>query len=118
MPSSIPYHPSLTLGNIADPAALATLLEISGCQTVIDTTYEKLKSFISLKRSIDMTIQELANMNIDTAELVSKSAEIDTSITKAATDYSSVRMEQETKIQELKGKVQMIGVSVESPVDF
>ncbi|THU39594.1 hypothetical protein FAM09_13920 [Niastella caeni] len=118
MPSSIPYHPSLVLGSIVDPAALATLLQISACQSAIDNAYDKLKSFIALRQSIDMTIRELANMNIDTADLLTKSGEISQEITKAAVDYSTTRMAQETKIQELRGKTQTIGTAPESPVDF
>lgn len=118
MPGSIPYNPSLVLGNIVDPGALDTLLQISACQAAIDAAHDKLKSFMSMKRSIDMTIQELTNMDINTTDLIKKSEEIGKSIVSAAVEYAGVRVEQETKVQELKGKVQTVNRALESPVDF
>ncbi len=118
MPLSIPYNPSLALGNIIDPDALATLLQISACQALVEAAHDKLRSFISLRRSIDLTIQELADLNIDTTNLIEKSAEVGRSIITAATGYSTTCLEQETKIQELKTGMQTVNTSLESPVDY
>jgi hypothetical protein len=118
MPLSIPYNPSLALGNIVDPDALATLLQISACQALIEGAHDKLRSFISMKRSIDMTIQELTNMDIDATGLIKSSETIGRSIVAAATEYATIRLEQETKIQELKTGVQMVNTNLESPIDY
>ena len=65
MPTPIPYSPSLVLGAIVDPAAMENLLAMSAVQTPIDAAQETLNSFISMRRSLDMTVQELINMSID-----------------------------------------------------
>jgi hypothetical protein len=65
MPTSIPYSPSLVLGSVVQPAAMATLLEMAALQGPVDAAQDTLNSFISLKRGLEMTASELVNMNID-----------------------------------------------------
>lgn len=121
MPSSIPYdHPSLALGNIIDPAVLDILQKINQCQTRIDAAQDKLNSFIALKKSMTMTLNELSDMNVDVSGLQDKQPEIDRSIVQSATDYLSARMENETQIQQLREQLSNLKLTdgVESPVDF
>lgn len=118
MSTTIPYSPSLVLGGIVDPAAMDNLLAISAIQTPIDAAQETLNSFISMKRSLDMTVQELINMSIDPKDLINKMKEVDVDLDKAATAYATTRLEQELKLQPLRAKMQMVNASVESPIDY
>jgi hypothetical protein len=118
MPTSIPYSPSLVLGAIVDPAAMENLLAMSAVQTPIDAAQETLNSFIAMKRSLDMTVQELINMSIDPKDLVKKLKEVDADVEKAALAYATTRLEQELKLQPLRAKMQMVNANQESPVDY
>ncbi len=118
MPTTIPYTPSLVLGNIVDSTVMANLLEMSAVQAPIDAAQETLNSFISMKRSLDMTAQELINMSINPKDLLKKIKEVDVDIDKAATAYATTRLEQELKLQALRAKTQIVDVNWESPVDL
>lgn len=121
MPSSIPYdHPSLILGNIVDPKVLDILRNISKCQIKIDSSQDKLNSFIMMKRSIAMTINELTDMDVDITELKEKQPEINKSITQSASDYLTARITNETQIQKLREELSELEIleGLESPVDF
>jgi hypothetical protein len=121
MPSSIPYdHPSLVLGNIVDPAVLTLLKKINQCQVKIDAAQDKLQSFILMKRSIAMTINELRDMDVDTSGLTDQQPEIDRSISQSASGYLTARMENETQIQQLREQLSNLQLNdtVESPIDF
>jgi hypothetical protein len=118
MPTSIPYDPSLTLGNIVEPEALNNLVAISSLLAPVDTAQETMNSFISMRQSLDMTINELTDMNINPAELVAKREEVNKSVSKAAADYATIRVEQETKIQPLRAKMRTVNQSLESPLDY
>ncbi|WP_139191785.1 hypothetical protein [Variovorax sp. CF079] len=108
MPSTIRYDPSLTLGAIVDPAAFATLSEIAELDAEIDAAQDILNSFISMKRSIDMTVHELIAMEVDPHDVKAKSEQIKKEISKAAADYAAIRLENEAKIRPLKAKVHSV----------
>ena len=59
MPSSIPYHPALVLGNIVDLDILAQVKAIGDEQARADAAEQRLNDQIALKRSLDMTLLEL-----------------------------------------------------------
>lgn len=118
MPSTIPYDPSLVLGNLVSQAALDNLTAISALEAPIDAAEDTLNSFISLKRSIDMTAQELIDMDIDTTELIKESQEVGKSIQKAAIEYAKAKLDGLTRIQPLKAKIQTVHDEVESPIDY
>jgi len=121
MPNSIPYnHPSMVLGNIIDTKVMAILKQIGSAQSTIDAAQEKMNSFIAMKRSLAMTINELLDMNVDTSDIEAKMVNIDTSITAAANAYITNRIDNEAKIQTLKENLTQIELSdtIESPVDF
>lgn len=118
MPSSIPYDPSLALGAIVEPAAFAILKQIAELDAAIDAAQDNLNSFISMKRSIDMTLHELIDMEIDPSEIKAKSEELKKEISKAATEYAAIRLENEAKIRPLKAQVHSVHQGLESPVDY
>ncbi|MDE6597694.1 MAG: hypothetical protein K2K60_03545, partial [Clostridia bacterium] len=117
MPSTIPYDPSIALGNIVDPVKLDQLNRIAERQAPIDAAENNLNSLISLKHSIDTTIKELANMSIDTHELSKKSEEISADITKAAVAYAEEKLKGKIDIQKIQSEV-VVNSSWESPIDY
>lgn len=121
MPSSIPYnHASLALGNIVDTNVLNLLKKIDSIQSKIDAAKDKLNSFIMMKRSLSMTVNELTDLNIDVTIMIEKLNAVDTSIAKAATTYMDIQIQSEDKIQQLREQIAELELSdtLESPVDF
>lgn len=117
MLSTIPYDPSITLGNIVDPAKIDLLEKISEQEIPISNAEDKMNSLIEFRRSIDNTIQELKSMNIDTDNLVAKSEDIGKEIVKAAEEYADVKLANKTEIQKLRENGYVSG-SYESPIDY
>lgn len=117
MPSTIPYDPSIVLGNIVDPVKLDQLNRIAERQAPIDAAENNLNTLISLKNSIDTTIKELANMSIDTRELSKKSEEINADITNAAVAYADEKLKGKIDIQKIQAEA-IVNSSWESPIDY
>jgi hypothetical protein len=118
VPTSIPYDPSLVLGNLVDPSTMDRLNQIAVLQAPIDAAQDTLNSFITMKRSMDMTVEELKNMGIDTTAVEAKSADVGKQITQAAVDYAATRLAQEQKIQPLRAKAVAVHEAIESPIDY
>lgn len=117
MPSVIPYDPSIALGNIVDDKKLERLEQIAKLQAPIDAAEEQMNSLIALKRSIDMTAQELINLRIDTSEISQESAEIGKEIKQAAIDYAKIKIESKKQIQQLNAQP-TVSHNWESPLDY
>ena len=83
MPSTIPYDPALTLGNVVPQDKLANILQMAQLQAPADAAQANLNAMITLKRSIDMTIQEMMNMQITPDDLLAESVDIGKQIQKA-----------------------------------
>ena len=117
MPSVIPYDPSIALGNIVDIEKLEKLEQIAKLQAPIDAAEEQMNSLIALKRSIDMTAQELINLRIDTEEISKESAEISEEIKQAAIEYAKIKLESKKQIQQLSAQ-STVSHNWESPLDY
>jgi hypothetical protein len=118
MPSVIPYDPSLVLGNLVPLDKLANLQAISAAQAPADAAEDELNSLISLRRSMDMTIQELINMGIEPGDdLLKESQDTGKTIRDAAVAYTKAKIEAVKAIKSLKTK-SIIDVEVESPIDY
>lgn len=118
MPSTIPYSPSLTLGSVIPPSVMDALLSISKAQAPIDAAQENLASLISLRRSLDMTRQELIDMHISPVELDASLTKVNEDIDSAASHYATVRMAQEDTLLGLRTAMPPVMAGPESPVDF
>lgn len=118
MPSTIPYDPSLVLGNIVHPDNLENLTEISAAQAPVDAAEEELNSLIAMKRSLDMTIQELVNMKVDATDLMQESETVGKQVQQAAVKYGQAKLACEQKIQPMKAKISGVHVDAESPIDY
>jgi len=118
MSIALPYVPNLTLGCIVDPATMSTLLAMSEATGKIDSAHDHLNSQIAMKRSLDMTAQELTNLNISALALTDKMKEVDKNIDEAASNYAKVRIEQEASLQSLRATTAMVNASYESPINW
>ena len=118
MPSTIPYSPALTLGSVIPPVVMDALLSISKAQAPIDAAQENLASLISLRRSLDMTRQELIDMHISPVELDASLTKVNEDIDAAASHYATVRMAQEETLLGLRTAMPPVMAGPESPVDF
>ena len=121
MPNSIPYdHPSLVLGNIVDTQVLEVLKKIEVAQNSTEAAQQKMNSFIAMKRSVAMTINELMNINLDISDLQKEIKTIDISISQSAQSYIAERIKNETSIQKLKEQLSQLELNetLESPVDY
>jgi len=118
MPSTIPYDPSLALGNLIEPTVLDNLIAIAALQEPVDAAQETLNSYIAMKRSLDMTMKELVNMSVNVDQLEAKTSDVGRSISQAATEYATTVIAQEAKIQPLRAKALGIHKSFESPIDY
>jgi len=126
MPTSIPYDPSLVLGNIVPQKKLDQLLKIGAAQAPIDTAQEQLDNLISLKYSLDMTRNELMDMYVDPTDLEKEIAEVGKQISAAATAYASASIKgnkaiTQLKDQDIKSDVSegnKVAYSPESPLNY
>lgn len=106
MASSIPFdHPSLVLGHVVNNELIALLEKLSSHQAKIDAAFEKLNSFISMRRGLSMTITELVGLEIETAELGEKIKELNKEVGDAASDYMAIRIENETAMQTVRAQI-------------
>lgn len=113
-------HPSLVLGNTVDPQLLTLFEKMKSCQEFIDAKKDRLDSLTSLKRSLEMTANELGAMKVDVSRIKDKFKDLNQSISEAAEYYMDTRINKETEIQELKEKVQSLKLSssLGSPIDM
>jgi hypothetical protein len=118
MPSTIPYDPSLILGNIVEKEKLDVVVKIAELQAPADSAQTDLNSMISLKRSIDMTIQEMINMGIDVSQLQVESHGIGQQVKDAALKYGLARVAAEKAIQPLRATIAGVSEEIESPIDY
>lgn len=121
MPTTIPYtHPSLQVGSVVEPKLLELFKQVNDLQQQIDTAHDALNLLIMTKRSLEMTVNELSDMQVDTTPIVSELQTLNTKITKAATDYMHKRITNEALIQEKQAEMQQTEVSAltELIIDF
>lgn len=118
MPSTIPYDPSLTLGNVVHNDRLKLLQEIQDFQRPIDEAENELNSAILLRRSLDMTLQELDNLGISTDDLKSGVKNANDAIRTAASKYASEAAKGLKNVADKRQALSAISVDYESPIDY
>jgi hypothetical protein len=69
MPSTIPYNPSLVLGNLISLDKITKLQAIAKAQKPADLAQDSLNSLILNKHKLDMTFQEMVNMGVSVKDL-------------------------------------------------
>jgi len=64
MPTSIPYDPRLILGNLIHPNDIQQLEKVSDIEAPVNKAQDDLNNSIMAKRKLDMTLQEMIEMNV------------------------------------------------------
>ena len=122
MPQSIPFDPSLTLGNIVHPEKIKALQAVDEAQQPINLAQEKLNSFILAKRSLDMTVQQMIQMQVtgDAMKNLTKQVyDLKTKMAAAAGEYATATAAALPKVQAAQmASSKIISADVESPIDW
>ena len=122
MPQSIPFDPSLTLGNIVHPEKIKALQTIDEAQQPINLAQEKLNSFILAKRSLDMTVQQMIQMQVTGDAMKNLTKQVDdlkTKMAAAAGEYATATATALPKVQTAQmASSKIISADVESPIDW
>ena len=117
MPSTIPYEPSLVLGNIVKQEKLDNAELIAAYQAEADAKEVTMNSLIALRTNLDMTVQELTNLGVETPEITAEIKELNKQISTAAAEYGKVKLETEKNIQPLRATLSMMSDELESPLE-
>jgi hypothetical protein len=64
MPSSIPYDPSLVMGQIVNSEAIKNVETIAKLEAPADAAQDKYNGLLASKRSLDMTLIELTGLKL------------------------------------------------------
>ena len=122
MPQSIPFDPSLTLGNIVHPEKITALQAVDDAQQPINLAQEKLNSLILAKRSLDMTVQQMIQMQVTgdpMKKLITQVNTLKTDMAAAAGEYAAATVTALPKVQKAQeASSKIISVDVESPIDW
>ncbi|KAI0550347.1 hypothetical protein F4679DRAFT_208152 [Xylaria curta] len=118
MPSSIPYDPSLVLANVVDNKALQLIQQISAAAGPADAAQNDLNALIAMRRSLDMTRNELVNLGINTKSCNDELSALNDEITAAAEDYVKKKITAEKTIKPLRAQIKGVSSQAESPVDY
>lgn len=113
-------HPSLGLGNVAQPEVVDVIDRIRACEAEADAAYDRLSAAQLSKRSLTMTLNELSGMGVDTDSLTEQIERVDASLLRAAQEYVRVKIASESRIDGLRQTLCDIPATQmpESPVDF
>ncbi|RFU78889.1 hypothetical protein TARUN_3328 [Trichoderma arundinaceum] len=121
MPSSIPYDPSLVMGQIVDKEAIKNVELIAGHQAKADAAQDKYNGLLASKRSLDMTLIELTGLNLAKDDLQPLETEIEgfnKAVTDAAVSYAKAKIQAEKDIADVRANIPEVHVQWESPVDY
>lgn len=123
MPSTIPFDPGLVLGNIVDPKKIDQLKKIAELQKPVDDAQLKLNALILSKHSLDMTLQEMINMNVGQEDLDNLAGEINnlkSKMAQSAVDLAKATTKAQADIAEARDSAEQTQITenVESPIDY
>eukprot|EP00548_Thalassiothrix_antarctica_P011212 CAMPEP_0194160108 /NCGR_PEP_ID=MMETSP0152-20130528/78206_1 /TAXON_ID=1049557 /ORGANISM="Thalassiothrix antarctica, Strain L6-D1" /LENGTH=530 /DNA_ID=CAMNT_0038869761 /DNA_START=75 /DNA_END=1667 /DNA_ORIENTATION=+ len=121
--SSIPYDPTLQLGQIVDLEKIHDLQAIAALQKPLDLALEKLNNVTKTSYKLKMIYRELDNLDIGTDKLepmVTEMQKVMNKIASCALAYGQTALTVIKAVEDLKTSQEQktIGVSVESPLDY
>mmetsp|Transcript_1917 Transcript_1917/g.2343 ORF Transcript_1917/g.2343 Transcript_1917/m.2343 type:complete len:499 (-) Transcript_1917:95-1591(-) len=128
--SSIPFDPTLTLGNLCDPRKIRALGDIAECNKPADAANDAMQNIILSNYKFKMIYQQMISMGIpiwDIFWLWLEMKMMQSMMAMAAKDWAKKVVKAQEEIKKLKdgffmgigGQEQsQIGADVESPVDF
>eukprot|EP00547_Thalassionema_nitzschioides_P008766 CAMPEP_0194226854 /NCGR_PEP_ID=MMETSP0156-20130528/42558_1 /TAXON_ID=33649 /ORGANISM="Thalassionema nitzschioides, Strain L26-B" /LENGTH=499 /DNA_ID=CAMNT_0038959319 /DNA_START=43 /DNA_END=1542 /DNA_ORIENTATION=- len=123
MPTSIPYDPSLALGNVCDPEKIEFLEQIAEAQLPQDLAQDSLNSMILSIRNLEAIMAEMINMEVDESDLENLQGEITklkSEMSKAAVDLGTATISTTNAVRELKAQQgqKKISSTVSSPLNW
>jgi len=123
MVTSIPYDPSLILGQVIELERIEDLKNLANFQKPLDEAHERLSSILRTIYKLNMVQLEMENIGVDSKTLNTFKGEIETMeniLIEAATYYAATattvlqNVEDEMNAQDQK----TISMSIESPMDY
>lgn len=121
MPSTIPYDPTLVMGNLVDPKDIDNLKVISAAERPVDVAQDTLNDTIRAKQQLQMTYTELANLGLSQAQLTALDTQmtaLNTTLGLNAGDYAKAVLDSQTAIAAGKKNIATLSEQPESPVDW
>lgn len=121
MATTIPFDPSLTLGDIVKPESIDNLIAIAAAQRPVDIAEDTLNYLIKSKQKLRMTFDELANLGLSESQmkpLLDQTDAIDKSLVDAASDYANAVVKSQKDVAAGKAKIATIARMPESPIDW
>lgn len=126
---TIPYDPAIALGNLVTPDIFERVQALSAASAPANNAQDSLNTLLMAKRSFDMTIQEILQMQngleklTDIPELGAlqdQKKALDKLLLQAAADYANKTVEAQKALITLKGSrsTNSVYVMVESPLDY
>ena len=110
MSTTIPYDPSLVLGNLIHENDIKQLEAIQAAEEPVNAAQNRLNDSIQAKHKLDMTLQEMVEMNVDVNDLddfrdsIQKVGE---SITENASDYGKAVLKAQKDVAKLKANISL-----------
>lgn len=123
MSTTIPYDPSLVLGNLIHESDIKQLQAIQTAEEPSNAAQNRLNDSIQTKHKLDMTLQEMIEMNVsgdDLDEFKESIDEVGKSISKNAADYGKAVLKAQKDVASLNGDGGNIKITEmpESPIDW
>jgi len=121
--SSIPYDPTLVLGQIVELERLENLKKLAEAQKPLDTALQMLDNVMMTSYKLQMVGIEMANMGVDKSKLEKFNAEllnVKKKISSSAINYGKVALKVSKDVELLKNQMGQTKVAqvVESPLDY
>ena len=106
MATSIPYDPSLVLGNLIHEKDIKQLQAIKKAEEPANAAQNKLNDSIQTKHKLDMTLQEMVEMNVpanDLGDFKDSIEEVGKSIAENAAEYGKAVLKSQKDVSKLNG---------------
>mmetsp|Transcript_12092 Transcript_12092/g.18653 ORF Transcript_12092/g.18653 Transcript_12092/m.18653 type:complete len:505 (+) Transcript_12092:127-1641(+) len=121
--ASIPYDPTLVLGNIVDLERIEVLMQQAEAQKPQVQANDKLNTLLLSSYKMEMIYNQMISMGVSREVLVELSEEkekLKGALADAAVELATATIEAEEKVTQLKiaASQQKIGFHVESPLDY
>jgi len=121
--SSIPYDPTLVLGQIVQLEKIEALMAIAEAQKPLDLAFAKMNNVIKTSYKLKMIHTEMVNLGVEEDKLQGFTDELDTvmkKISKAAIEYGTTAVQVTDNVEKLKNKQaqKTISYEIESPMDY
>lgn len=117
---SIPYDPSLVLGDIADENILKNMETTAKAAAQVDAVQDELNALILAKRSLNMTLEELTGLAVNAENVKAAIGKLDVQIAAAAESVADSVIKCQEQFVAAKKNRSSISVKavVESPLDY